>query len=115
VSRIAQTRPNPGPDWSPTPFREFVVKLHNSCNLACDYCYMYNLADRGWRGRAAAMSAEVLDQVGTRIAEHVAAHGQPRVRIVFHGGEPLLAGVPTLAAAAGMFRAECAWTRRPPR
>ena len=37
--------------WEPTPFREFVLKIHSRCTLACDYCYMYELADKTWRLR----------------------------------------------------------------
>ena len=25
--------------WQPTPFRQFLLKMHTRCNLACDYCY----------------------------------------------------------------------------
>jgi uncharacterized protein len=32
--------------WRPVPFREFIVKVHSRCDLACDYCYMYEMADR---------------------------------------------------------------------
>ena len=38
------------------PFREFVVKIHSRCDLACDYCYMYELADQTWRDRPRKMS-----------------------------------------------------------
>jgi len=78
--------------WRPAPFRQFVVKLHGRCNLACDYCYMFHSTDQGWRSRPAVMSRAVADQICARIAEHCAAHDLPRVAVVLHGGEPLLAG-----------------------
>ena len=37
--------------WRPLPFREFVLKIHSRCDLACDYCYMYTMADQSWRDR----------------------------------------------------------------
>jgi uncharacterized protein len=78
--------------WRPSPFRQFVLKLHSRCDLACDYCYVYAMADARWRSRPRAMSRETVDRVATRVAEHAAAHDLPAVDIVLHGGEPLLAG-----------------------
>ena len=46
----------------PVPFREFVVKIHSRCDLACDYCYMYELADQTWRDRPRRMSEEMVEQ-----------------------------------------------------
>src|ERR1043166_2879062 len=37
--------------WRPTPFREFVLKVHSRCNLTCDYCYIYEMADQSWRAQ----------------------------------------------------------------
>ncbi|TQS46697.1 FxsB family radical SAM/SPASM domain protein [Cryptosporangium phraense] len=78
--------------WRPEPFTEFVVKVHSRCNLACDYCYMYEMADQSWRSQPVVMSERVMNQVCERIAEHAAAHDLPAVQVVLHGGEPLLAG-----------------------
>lgn len=88
----------------PVPFRQFVLKLHGTCNLACDYCYLYTFADRGWRDRPARMSAAVLNRAAERIAEHAAAHRLPRVDLVLHGGEPLLGGAGPAVAAVGAVR-----------
>lgn len=73
-------------------FRDFVLKIHSRCDLACDYCYMYTLADQSWRTQPRVMSAEVISHLADRIAEHVAAHSIPSVSLILHGGEPLLAG-----------------------
>ncbi|MEU5694674.1 FxsB family cyclophane-forming radical SAM/SPASM peptide maturase [Actinosynnema sp. NPDC020468] len=75
------------------PFRQFILKVHGRCNLACDYCYVYTRADQRWRSRPRVMSAAVAERAVERIAEHVRAHDLPRVDVVLHGGEPLLAGV----------------------
>lgn len=90
--------------WQPTPFRQFVLKIHSRCNLACDYCYVYTLADQTWRSRPMVMPQTVLDATASRIAEHVQAHGLDRVRVIFHGGEPLLAGRGYLTRAATLIR-----------
>ncbi|WP_326575379.1 FxsB family radical SAM/SPASM domain protein [Streptomyces sp. NBC_00481] len=74
------------------PFRQFVIKVHSRCDLACDHCYVYQHADQSWRGRPVTMSEETFRRAAGRIAEHAAAHRLTRVHVVLHGGEPLLAG-----------------------
>lgn len=83
--------------WEPTPFREFVLKIHSRCDLACDYCYMYELADKTWRLRPRRMPRAIAEQAATRIAEHIHAHGLARFTLILHGGEPLLAGPDLIA------------------
>ena len=78
--------------WRPLPFREFIVKVHSRCDLSCDYCYMYEMADQSWRDQPRAMSAEIAELTAQRIGEHAVAHRLPAVTLILHGGEPLLAG-----------------------
>lgn len=78
--------------WRPSPFRQFLLKVHSRCNISCDYCYVYEMADQGWQRQPNTMSADVVDQTAVRIAEHVATHDLDEVRVILHGGEPLLAG-----------------------
>ncbi|MEV6401158.1 FxsB family cyclophane-forming radical SAM/SPASM peptide maturase [Streptomyces sp. NPDC051907] len=88
------------------PFRQFVLKVHSRCDLACDHCYVYEHADQSWRGRPVTMSEEILRLAARRIAEHAAAHGLPRVHVVLHGGEPLLVGRERLRGFARVLRSE---------
>ena len=78
--------------WHPSPFREFIVKIASRCDLSCDYCYVYEMADQSWRQQPRRMSADIADLTAERIAEHVHAHGLRRATLILHGGEPLLAG-----------------------
>lgn len=78
--------------WKPLPFREFIVKVHSRCDLACDYCYMYEMADQSWRSKSRAMSAETAALTARRIGEHARSHRLDRITLILHGGEPLLAG-----------------------
>jgi uncharacterized protein len=78
--------------WRPFPFREFIVKVHSRCDLSCDYCYMYEMADQSWRSRPRAMSPETAELTAGRIADHANAHDLRDITLVLHGGEPLLAG-----------------------
>ncbi|HEV8173440.1 MAG TPA: FxsB family cyclophane-forming radical SAM/SPASM peptide maturase [Actinoplanes sp.] len=91
--------------WRPTAFREFVLKVHQRCNLACDYCYVYELADQTWRDRPALMSRDTWLAAARRIAEHAERHRLARVGVVLHGGEPLLAGTDRLVRLADEVRA----------
>ncbi|MFF3379200.1 FxsB family cyclophane-forming radical SAM/SPASM peptide maturase [Streptomyces sp. NPDC002680] len=76
----------------PTPFQQFVLKVHSRCNLACTYCYVYEGPDQSWRERPRVVPRVVIDESARRIAEHAKAHGLLDVHINLHGGEPLLAG-----------------------
>lgn len=73
-------------------FRQFVLKVHSRCDLACDHCYVFEHADQSWRGRSAEMAVATMERTAQRIAEHARAHGLTEVCLVLHGGEPLLAG-----------------------
>jgi uncharacterized protein len=82
------------------PLREFVLKVHSRCDLACDHCYVYEGADQSWRGRPLAISDEVISRTAQRIAEHARSHQLGSVQVVLHGGEPLLAGPARLRRVA---------------
>ncbi|MEV8531046.1 FxsB family cyclophane-forming radical SAM/SPASM peptide maturase [Streptomyces sp. NPDC051211] len=97
----------------PHPVRQFVLKTRSRCNLACTYCYVYEMADQSWRTRPAVMAPATVRLAADRIAEHAAAHALTRVDLVLHGGEPLLAPTADLAAPVTAIRAELA--RRSPR
>jgi len=92
-------------DWQPTPLQQFIIKMHQRCNLSCQYCYVYELADQTWRNRPRRMSEAVISVAARRIAEHAIAHNLDVVRIIFHGGEPLLAGAEPLVDALRKIRA----------
>ena len=86
------------------PFRQFVLKIHSRCDLACDHCYVYEHADQSWRRRPTVISTETVAKAGERIAEHARDHRLAEVRVILHGGEPLLAGAVLLASIARDLR-----------
>ncbi|MEW1800386.1 FxsB family cyclophane-forming radical SAM/SPASM peptide maturase [Streptomyces virginiae] len=94
----------------PRPIRQFVLKTRSRCNLACTYCYVYEMADQGWRDQPVAMAPATTARAAQRIAEHAAAHDLPRVDLVLHGGEPLLTAPAALAAPVEAVRAALAAT-----
>lgn len=75
-----------------------MFKVHSRCDLACDHCYVYTHADQTWRDRPPAMAKQTVRAAAVRIAEHATAHGLDRIRLVLHGGEPLLLGAARLRA-----------------
>jgi uncharacterized protein len=87
------------------PITEVVVKIHERCNIACDHCYMYESADQGWRTRPVRMSEETVRMTASRLGRHARDHDLPAVRVVLHGGEPLMAGPATIERAITLFRA----------
>ncbi|MBL7258383.1 FxsB family cyclophane-forming radical SAM/SPASM peptide maturase [Paractinoplanes lichenicola] len=84
--------------WAPKNFNQFIVKIHSRCNLACGYCYVYESADQGWRDQPRVMSEAVFATACRQIAEHAGES----VSLVFHGGEPLLAGADHLDRLAAL-------------
>jgi uncharacterized protein len=89
---------------STLPFRQFVLKVHSRCDLACDHCYIYEHADSSWRERPKVISSATVEKAGERIAEHARHHALPEVRVILHGGEPLLAGATRLGEIAWQLR-----------
>jgi uncharacterized protein len=92
-------------DRAPYPFRQFIIKTHSRCNLACRYCYLYEGPDTSWRARPATASPEVRERTARRIGEHASAHALPAVSLVLHGGEPLLGGPRPLVELTERVRA----------
>jgi len=85
---------------------QFVLKATARCNLNCSYCYVFNKADQSWRTRSRVMSDDVFVATMRRIRRHCEASRQPIVRVMFHGGEPLLAGVARFRRWLTMLHAE---------
>src|SRR4051794_26066398 len=70
----------------------FILKIASRCNLNCTYCYVYNKGDTSYLRHPQRMSTEVAVATLGRIRQHCIRHSLPRVELIFHGGEPLLAG-----------------------
>ena len=98
--------------YRPYPFRQYVIKIYSRCNLACSYCYVYEMADQGWRHQSLMMSPRTMDLSIARIVEHVCSHRLRVIKVALHGGEPLLAGPKFIEEfAQRLRRALPSWTR----
>ena len=89
---------------SPVRLTSFLVKIASRCNLACDYCFMYKHADQTWRSQPAIMSDEVTAALARRLGEYVCQEDIAAISVIFHGGEPLLAGAHRLAETVHRVR-----------
>lgn len=82
----------------------FLIKVASRCNIACDYCYVYTHADQSWRRQPAILSADSRRLAAKRIADYARDQNLGRVAVIFHGGEPLLAGAEVIADTAACIR-----------
>lgn len=77
--------------FTQTPFAKplyiMAKPLGSRCNLACDYCYYLGTTP----ARDGLMSDELLELF---ISSYIKSQPSPNVSFVWHGGEPLLAGIP---------------------
>ena len=89
---------------NPSTITSFLVKIASRCNLNCDYCYVFNHADQSWRSMPPLMSESNRQTLAKRIGEYVTEKSLQNVLIVFHGGEPLLAGSKRIVETANWMR-----------
>lgn len=85
------------------PFHTFLIKIASLCNLNCSYCYVYQTPDKSWQWKPKYLESDIAKQIAERIQEHVAEYELREVTIVFHGGEPLLAGINRLKELTQIF------------
>ena len=65
---------------------------------------MYSMADQDWRSQPIKMAPRTIAQTASRLAQYAVTAELDQVSVIFHGGEPLLAGTDLIAFAADEFR-----------
>jgi uncharacterized protein len=100
-----------GSGWNPAPFREFIVKIHARCDLSCDYCYMFEMADQSWRSQPRAMSEEIAELAAMRMGEHARSHGLTRIALILHARRAVDAADPPLSPQHREIAQRLAWPR----
>lgn len=65
------------------------LKVASTCNLSCDYCYVFNKQDKSYLHQDNLMSVAVANTFIARLKEYL-SQNKRKVTITFHGGEPLL-------------------------
>lgn len=86
------------------PIDTILLKTASRCNIACSYCYVYQLGDQGWRRQPPTMSESTIDATVRRLDELRQAQDRD-FAVVLHGGEPLLLGDALLARLLTGLRA----------
>lgn len=71
-------------------FGTMVKPIGSVCNLDCNYCYYRDKADI-YNGSMPKMSDELLE---TYIRQYIEGASQQNISFCWHGGEPLMAGLP---------------------
>ncbi|MBR2300678.1 MAG: anaerobic sulfatase-maturation protein [Bacteroidaceae bacterium] len=71
-------------------FATLVKPIGSACNLDCNYCY-YRDKSEIYAGKTPLMSDELLE---TYIKQYIQGATQQKITFCWHGGEPLMAGLP---------------------
>ncbi|TNF39623.1 MAG: anaerobic sulfatase-maturation protein [Bacteroidetes bacterium] len=74
----------------PKAFATMVKPMGSACNLNCSYCYYLDKAPTIYQDHEPLMPPDVLEEY---IKQYIEANEVPEVTFVWHGGEPLMAGI----------------------
>ncbi len=75
---------------APSAFSSMVKPVGSACNLDCSYCYYLDKASSIYEDRQPVMNPALLENY-TR--QYIEANEVPEVTFIWHGGEPLVAGL----------------------
>lgn len=67
-----------------------VLKVTERCNINCTYCYMFNMDSGLFKTKPKQMSLETAARVARFLRESTEQVDAETVRIVLHGGEPMI-------------------------
>ena len=84
-------------------FSTMVKPIGSACNLDCNYCYYRDKAEI-YSNRMPLMSEQLLEEY---IKQYLQGVSQERVTFCWHGGEPLMAGLPFYRKAMELQRKYC--------
>lgn len=72
---------------------EFVIKITERCNLACDYCYFFFGGDESYKEHPAVFPKANANALVSFLEQASKELNLGKVSIILHGGEPMLAPV----------------------
>ncbi|MBR5335570.1 MAG: anaerobic sulfatase-maturation protein [Bacteroidaceae bacterium] len=84
-------------------FSTMVKPIGSACNLDCNYCYYRDKAEI-YSNRMPLMSEQLLEEY---IKQYLQGVSQERVSFCWHGGEPLMAGLPFYRKAIELQKRYC--------
>ena len=85
----------------PKAFATMVKPMGSACNLNCTYCYYLDKAQTIYDDHQPLMTPDVLEEY---IKQYIEANEVPEVTFVWHGGEPLMAGMEYFRKAVELQR-----------
>lgn len=74
----------------------FFLRVSSSCNLNCDYCYVFKHRDKSWKRMPPIMNLDSIIMFTKRLNEYIISNDIKEINIIFHGREPLMCGADTL-------------------
>ncbi len=69
---------------------DVVVKIAERCNINCTYCYMFNRGNEEYLSHPIYITDDVIMQSASFLAAGAREINIKVIRIIFHGGEPLM-------------------------
>lgn len=84
-------------------FSTMVKPIGSACNLDCNYCY-YRDKSEIYNGKMPLMSEQLLEEY---IKQYLQGASQKQVSFCWHGGEPLMAGLPFYRKAIEIQQRYC--------
>lgn len=84
-------------------FATMVKPIGSACNLDCNYCY-YRDKSEIYAGLMPRMSEQLLEEY---IKQYLQGASQQQITFCWHGGEPLLAGIPFYRKAVELQQKYC--------
>src|SRR5690606_6399894 len=69
---------------------EIILKVAERCNIACRYCYFFFGGDESYKDNPAYIANETIADFAAFIKDAVDVYGIERLRLIIHGGEPLM-------------------------
>lgn len=80
-----------------------LVKVSSRCNIDCEYCYVYNMGDNGWKKQPPIISPDIVDALKKQLLAVVQSQKE-KFALILHGGEPLMLGERKLSEILGTLR-----------
>lgn len=85
---------------------EAVLKITERCNINCTYCYIFNKDSDLFARKPKQMSLETARAVAKFLRQGALDTGAGSVRIIFHGGEPMMMRPATFDEMCSVFVSE---------
>jgi len=86
-------------------FQQIIFKIAERCNLNCSYCYYFNGNEESYRTKPAIVPQATITGLVSYLQRVFDSDPATRVRLIFHGGEPLMIGPRRFADLCAQLRA----------